>query len=595
MRVPQTKKHSLLKTLMLGIIGICAIAVIVLSIYGILQSPSYVRHSLGKETQSYAKTASGILSERLEFCCSALSDLARNDSLHAYLKSKNFFATPELYQILMKGSQAFDTGTTLHLLSPERMQAISLGYNNNAFAPGDYAGMEEILASASDTVIIPKHFVNTAGENVAMVLVCKINEEGHLLGYLCLDISNDSISHWLSSSETLSGYRIAPYAEIFVTTWYRQFVYQNSSLKSIASKNGKYTVSPAFSSMYEQSSGKSFSYSDNGHDYQISAVDINDGRFWVIAAIPVDFFLKEGSLRLIPLIVICLLIAGIGCFVSLKIYREILLPIDNIVATLQKVDRGDMSARCTFETRNELALVRDSMNQMITDIDRTMKNNQEKQRLLALAENNMLKAQIKPHFINNVLESIYWMLKLNRVEDAEQAVMSFSKLISTRMQLNVSPTEPFSDSLDLTKHYLKLQQLCYPDKYDTRLQIDEAALTVPVPFFMLQPLVENALLHGLQPKVGKGVITITATVIERVFCLVVSDDGVGMDEESIQKAMTDKADKHGIALSNIRRRLELIYGEEASFMISSLVGKGTDVTIRIPVKEEEAHVLAHGC
>ena len=272
---------------------------------------------------------------------------------------------------------------------------------------------------------------------------------------------------------------------------------------------------------------------------------------------------------------------------AMKINQSIIGPIKNIQHTMDRIGKGDMTARCDFRSNNELELIRDELNRMIEEIDAAFRRNEEKQRQLLLAEDNVLKAQIKPHFINNVLESIHWMIKLGESNAACDALRNLGKMMTERMSYYNSSKESFREGLEFAKKYIGIQKLCYPDKLHVRYAIDEAVTSVMVPTFLLQPIVENAIIHGLQPKLGAGTLTSCAARMDGGVSIKVEDDGVGIAADVLE-SLLQPGNGSGIGLYNVHRRLQLSYGDAYGLRIESEPEKGTRVSIRIPQNQEGA-------
>ena len=127
--------------------------------------------------------------------------------------------------------------------------------------------------------------------------------------------------------------------------------------------------------------------------------------------------------------------------------------------------------------------------------------------------------------------------------------------------------------------------LCYPEKLDIELDFSEESLQYTVPTFLLQPIVENAVIHGLQPKVGSGTLCIRSRVESDGLHIMVRDDGVGMDKDLQCKLLRPREKGHGIGLYNVHRRLQLCYGEDCGLQIESEPDHGTCVRIRIPAEK----------
>lgn len=189
------------------------------------------------------------------------------------------------------------------------------------------------------------------------------------------------------------------------------------------------------------------------------------------------------------------------------------------------------------------------------------------------AELRALQSQIKPHFLYNTLDSIYWMATLKH--DATIAQMAVSLSESFKLSLNKGQERiPVYKELKHIEHYLNIQRIRFGERFTYIEEVDEAIKGMDMMKLMLQPLVENAIYHGLEPKVGEGTVRLTGILDEGYMLFTVEDNGVGMENLSCIQ--------HGFGLRNVQERLDLTFGASSTFQVESKVGHGTRVTLRFP-------------
>lgn len=194
------------------------------------------------------------------------------------------------------------------------------------------------------------------------------------------------------------------------------------------------------------------------------------------------------------------------------------------------------------------------------------------------AELRVLQAQINPHFLYNTLDSIYWMALLQKHKKIAQMAISLSKSFKLSLN-NGKETILLYKELMHIEHYLVIQNIRYNERFTFCLEVEDSIKRIEILKLLLQPLVENAITHGLEPRVGPGKVSLTGRREGEFLVFIVEDDGVGMEDLSfIEK---------GFGLRNVRERLNLYYGHSASFDIMSEKGKGTKVMLRFrPYKKE---------
>lgn len=205
----------------------------------------------------------------------------------------------------------------------------------------------------------------------------------------------------------------------------------------------------------------------------------------------------------------------------------------------------------------------------------------------------MILSQVKPHFLYNTLNSISIMARQKNAKNIEDITQSLITLLQKSIVYEDQEMVcTLGEEIEMLKEYTTIQQYRYQDKFSVDIDISDDLLSYPVPRFILQPIVENSIFHGITPKAGQGTIWISAAITEEHFVLLVDDDGIGMEEENIVSALDNPSDeklqltvKGSIGLKNLKERLEIIYGEKAQIVIHTQPGVGFSVEIQIPYTE----------
>ncbi|MCI2255772.1 sensor histidine kinase [Domibacillus sp. PGB-M46] len=194
------------------------------------------------------------------------------------------------------------------------------------------------------------------------------------------------------------------------------------------------------------------------------------------------------------------------------------------------------------------------------------------------AELKVLQAQIKPHFLYNTLDSMYWMATINNNPDIAKMALALSE--SFKISLSKGKEQiSVADELTHIQHYMTIQNLRFQNRFTYVEEVEPAIMHKPMLKLLLQPLVENAIYHGLEQKVGDGTIKVTGCQEEETLIFTVEDDGVGIKD-------WDKTNQ-GFGMGNVKERLTLFYGPESTFHVTSEVGKGTKIELRFPEKKGE--------
>lgn len=256
-----------------------------------------------------------------------------------------------------------------------------------------------------------------------------------------------------------------------------------------------------------------------------------------------------------------------------------------IVAAMKTARQGELSVQVNLETKDELAMIGSHFNQMMVRIQQLMDEvklatGREKE-----AEIRALVAQINPHFLYNMLDSINWMAIEKDEHEISQMIESLAKIL--RYSINDSNwVVALREEVEWLKQYIYLQQNHFDNSFESHIHFDDEILSYKIYKLLLQPLVENAIIHGFKGYESGGVLKITGTQDGEYIKIVVADNGRGIDSdtlESIDKDMQERYSFSGIGIKNVANRLRVYYGDNAALHFTSEIGQGTTVTLMIPI------------
>jgi two-component system sensor histidine kinase YesM len=294
------------------------------------------------------------------------------------------------------------------------------------------------------------------------------------------------------------------------------------------------------------------------------------------------------------LIYIALMFGAIGfsVFAAVAISRSIYIPIKKLHDVTTTITKNDLQALVTHNNVDEITELGISFNIMIERIRELLDAKIKEQENLKKAELRTLQAQINPHFLYNTLDAIVWMAELKKTDQ----VIEIVRALSNFFRITLSKGKDWisiGEEIELTKNYLTIQRMRYQDILDYKIEVDEAVVDDTILKLTLQPLVENALYHGIKPKRGGGTITVRAKQKSNGQVLLeVEDDGVGCTPYTlgrIQQEINSEADEitleeGGFGLANVSKRIKLYYGKQYGLSIDSQYHEGTQITVAIPVK-----------
>lgn len=294
------------------------------------------------------------------------------------------------------------------------------------------------------------------------------------------------------------------------------------------------------------------------------------------------------QIRTFIIICACLIaVLTIGLAMAvMQITTGMLRPIQVLAQAAGRISEGDLDARADVDSRDEIAVLADRFNDMAGNIQTLVVKVREDEQKMRKADLRLLQEQINPHFLYNTLDNIVWLIEGNEPDEAVEMVVTLSEFF----RLVLSKGKEFITIRQEEQHissYLQIQGKRYHDILDYHIYIDPEIYEYQIPKLTLQPLVENALYHGIKYKRSRGMIEITGTKEGENLYLTVADDGVGMDEDELKKLEKEisrpcKETESGFGLANVNERIRMYFGSEYGMKIWSEKGSGTRITIEIP-------------
>ena len=292
-----------------------------------------------------------------------------------------------------------------------------------------------------------------------------------------------------------------------------------------------------------------------------------------------------GRFMVVCSILIAVLIAVVAVS-AVMIVSGILQPIRQLNSVTEKIAQGDFNARAQVNSDDEVAELAVSFNKMAGNMQSLIDKVKEDERKMRKANLRLLQEQIQPHFLYNTLDTIVWLIESNEPDEAVTMVVTLSDFFREIL----SKGKEFISIKEEEKHissYLQIQEMRYRDILEYDIQLDQVIYKYQILKLTLQPVVENALYHGIKYKRAKGCIHIHGEKEGDIIRLTVRDDGVGMDEEELAKLRQQiekpcQETEKGFGLANVNERIHMYFGYEYGMKIESEKGKGTTVEIVIP-------------
>ncbi|WP_404660427.1 cache domain-containing sensor histidine kinase [Haloimpatiens myeolchijeotgali] len=309
---------------------------------------------------------------------------------------------------------------------------------------------------------------------------------------------------------------------------------------------------------------------------------IHNSGFKIVKIIPLRSINKDKNVIIRVFFILFLLLGIMGVSAAIVLSRNISKPINDLSKLMKKVETGSLDVRYNVNTNDEIEILGDSFNKMVIELDSLIKEVYLKQYLLKESELKALKAQINPHFLYNTLESINCMAKLKDNKGVSKMVIALGKFLRYSMSKK-GDIVSIEECMGEVKNYLDIQKVRFGDKFECSISIEDGVKDKNILKLLVQPIVENALIHGLEPKIGKGTLQIKVYKNKEDICIDVIDNGVGVKD--------NVTSTKSIGMSNVNKRIKLQYGEQYGVNIKNFKNP-TCIQIKIPFND---NILDKNC
>lgn len=398
-------------------------------------------------------------------------------------------------------------------------------------------------------------------------------ETGEVLGVILLDIRHDIIQ------SSINGVTIGEKGFVFVMDQEDNIVY--TPVNGIV-----YRVNPKWVKAMEP-----MSVQIQGGSYQIRS-ELSPYTGWrTVGVFSMDEVMSSVN-TIVYILFTCVIISLVlVVIVSFKFSRTLTNPIFKLKRLMKQAESGDLTVRFNFQHNDEIGELGQSFNHMIARIDQLIQMVYVEQENKRTAEMKSLQEQIKPHFLYNTLDTISWMARDYDAEDIVRLVDALTNMFRIGLS-HGKDIITVKEEITHVSNYLYIQKIRYKDKLNYVIHVDESLYAIEVPKLILQPLVENAIYHGVKAKRGGGTITITGVPEGENLVFTVQDNGAGMPQEKVEelnRRMSERSvldEQKSFGLFYIRERIQLCYGTGYGVHVESTLGEGTRVTITLPLYQK---------
>ncbi|HHW00348.1 MAG TPA: histidine kinase [Clostridiaceae bacterium] len=325
----------------------------------------------------------------------------------------------------------------------------------------------------------------------------------------------------------------------------------------------------------------------NGIKVLVARNRFQNSEFNLVCQIPLNALtseIKDITLIIVLIGIACLLFA---LWIAGKLSRLLVEPIIKLSNNMSKVKEGNIDVYCDITTSDEIGLLASGFNTMIKRIKLLIDNVYKEQKKKREYELALIQSQIKPHFLYNTLDVIYVLAEMNKIDGVKKTTKALadfyrSVLSSGREIITIE------EEIKMVKEYLFIQKIRFPDVFDFEIDIDKDILKNCIVKLTIQPIVENAIYHGLRKKGTFGNVVIKGYSSNDKIIIKIIDDGIGVSEENLKKILENKNidKKTSFGICSVHDRIRLFFGEKYGLDIKSKPGEGTEVTISLPKSEK---------
>lgn len=559
------------------LIGMLMVAVIPMLIGYILMLQvfhlSYEKNFNGEAESTLAATEEAMDSAFLNIY-EGIDKLCSNEAVHNYfgrnLEDDRYEVVRQVYMVNSK-CNGYANFSLYDVAGNRLMTGINNRYIKDQL-PLDWGILYEASKDITKCIVRNAHIYNEKEEYLRAAKAVT-DESDHILGYVVAVVLSSNFN------EILQGIGIENQGVIYIVDDFYETVYcsqqlyngneqrmvrkhikelekaDNTRFKSYNSTNGEYRYYETFNERCQL------------HIYyqqHIATLNAMKNKLVTIAII------SE-----IVTLVFCLVLSG---YFSDYIYR----PIKKLKKAMKEVKKGNYRVKLEEDSEDELGELSRQFNKMSEALDYKMSELVLRERELSETQIKMLQAQLNPHFLYNTLDTMKWIGKVNHLPEVVTLSTGLAKIF--RMSISSGQMITLSDELNLVEAYVEIQKIRFADKFEFLIDIPKDLKECMVPKMILQPLVENAILHGLK-ECDHGMVMIQGYETgEQHLKLIVKDDGKGISKKDLDQIKQ----KSGIGIYNVDTTIKLRYGQQYGLTVDSQEGNGTNISILLPILQEDS-------
>lgn len=425
---------------------------------------------------------------------------------------------------------------------------------------------------------------NTKSYIIPIIRPVYSNVNSSVQGWVYISVNTNIITDYLED------YKLEDNSNLYIIINNAIYIYQNKELKEISPK---FTVVKSDITEYNKDISYYTIKDENGKFYTVVCYKSNLKGWYIAQSTSNEQFIVKRNIYLPLILIIILLLFSLGTVLTYTFNRMINKPISKINKKILEISSGDFSKNIAIESEDEIGTIGKGINILSQDVLELIESKIADEKQKKDLEFRMLQNQINPHFLYNTLNSIKWMATIQNASGIPEMTTSLARLLRN-IAKGTSELIPIREEVELLKDYITIQQYRYGGSLTVNYNIASDDLyECNIIKFTLQPIVENAIFHGIEPKGTEGIIDINIeNAHNNKIKIEIIDNGVGIPEEKISKLIIDKETTsktsfNNIGISNVHERIKLTFGSEYGVSIDSKLNEYTKIIIIIPYQKSK--------
>lgn len=582
---PSRKQHSLLFHLIISFIIVMFVPIIILTFYYIIIGNKTILENLEKQGEIDVLHDSIFLSRMLESYRHKAYLLTTNNlivqavSLGSTTEEQEEISSRTIYEELfqiMKGdtysASANIVSDTGHIRYSTHLfpQAYDVRYQSRDMKP--FFSLSNADTTTASMMSLDNRYASDTGRLAGINIFRRIRTpDGTGIGYGIVDIFLDNLHKDININGVFSDIILIDRENFLASSLLHTDQY------------GSFSIFPQLSRiradrlvrMGSQQSGSTI----------LSWAPVNGTVFSLVGIIDTTSYMRNMQ-EFFSIAVVVFLIGLVFSSILAYIFSHtVSRPVAQLAHAMHTVETGDFSVKPVQSSIREIVLLDKAFNRMIGQLLELLRLTKEEEEKLKEAERKALESQMNPHFLYNTLNTITALAKLR----GDQEVLTISTKLGALLRNSIDTREStvsLRDSLTMVENYLAIQKIRFGDKLEISYRIDESLLSIHTPKLIIQPFVENSIIHGLEPKTGTWKLNIAIERYDDDILVSIEDNGIGFPHGTLPDKLDDLADTPHCSMYNVYRRLKIHYGDKADLQIISEQGRGTCVTLKFPYETD---------